>query len=171
MVRLRSPAPIMGDFPSGQRGQTVNLLSLTSVVRIHHPPPSEKHCTCSAFLLGRMVGRGRRCKNPGDSPLLPAVVVLAPEPSTRGEEVVTNPPHRRCFFAWWRGRPRPPIQEPGGFPASDRPVRHNFLFHTGGALIPPPHPHRRACCILHNSDGVFSPLTNPGNYAIIEDKK
>ena len=24
----------MGDFPSGQRGQTVNLLSLTSVVRI-----------------------------------------------------------------------------------------------------------------------------------------
>ena len=32
----------MGDFPSGQRGQTVNLLSLTSVVRIHHPPPSKK---------------------------------------------------------------------------------------------------------------------------------
>ena len=32
----------MGDFPSGQRGQTVNLLSLTSVVRIHHPPPTKK---------------------------------------------------------------------------------------------------------------------------------
>ena len=30
-----------GDFPSGQRGQTVNLLSLTSVVRIHHPPPKK----------------------------------------------------------------------------------------------------------------------------------
>ena len=30
-----------GDFPSGQRGQTVNLLSLTSVVRIHHPPPTK----------------------------------------------------------------------------------------------------------------------------------
>ena len=29
----------MGEFPSGQRGQTVNLLSLTSVVRIHLPPP------------------------------------------------------------------------------------------------------------------------------------
>ena len=47
LVRLRSPAPMsshnvnsyMGDFPSGQRGQTVNLLSLTSVVRIHHLPP------------------------------------------------------------------------------------------------------------------------------------
>ena len=31
----------MGDFPSGQRGQTVNLLSLTSVVRIHLPPPKK----------------------------------------------------------------------------------------------------------------------------------
>ena len=29
----------MGGFPSGQRGQTVNLLSTTSVVRIHHLPP------------------------------------------------------------------------------------------------------------------------------------
>ena len=27
----------MGEFPSGQRGQTVNLLSMTSVVRIHLP--------------------------------------------------------------------------------------------------------------------------------------
>ena len=52
MVRLRSPAPYWGDFPSGQRGQTVNLLSLTSVVRIHHPPPSKNHCICSGFLLG-----------------------------------------------------------------------------------------------------------------------
>ena len=34
--------PILGDFPSGQRGQTVNLLSLTSVVRIHHPPPTKR---------------------------------------------------------------------------------------------------------------------------------
>ena len=31
----------MGEFPSGQRGQTVNLLSLTSVVRIHLPPPEK----------------------------------------------------------------------------------------------------------------------------------
>ena len=28
-----------GEFPSGQRGQTVNLLSVTSMVRIHLPPP------------------------------------------------------------------------------------------------------------------------------------
>ena len=42
----------MGDFPSGQRGQTVNLLSLTSVVRIHHPPPKNPIGIClSGFLL------------------------------------------------------------------------------------------------------------------------
>ena len=31
----------MGVFPSGQRGQTVNLLSSTSVVRIHPLPPKK----------------------------------------------------------------------------------------------------------------------------------
>ncbi len=30
----------MGGFPSGQREQTVNLSSMTSVVRIHHLPPN-----------------------------------------------------------------------------------------------------------------------------------
>ncbi len=30
----------MGGFPSGQRGQTVNLLHIASVVRIHHHPLS-----------------------------------------------------------------------------------------------------------------------------------
>ena len=40
-VRLPLPAPILFvvGFPSGQRGQTVNLLSPTSMVRIHLPPP------------------------------------------------------------------------------------------------------------------------------------
>ena len=32
----------MEDFPSGQRGQTVNLLAVLSVVRIHHPPPTKE---------------------------------------------------------------------------------------------------------------------------------
>ncbi len=32
----------MGGFPSGQREQTVNLSSMTSVVRIHHLPPVVK---------------------------------------------------------------------------------------------------------------------------------
>ena len=33
----------MEEFPSGQRGQTVNLLLLASVVRIHPPPPYMKN--------------------------------------------------------------------------------------------------------------------------------
>ena len=31
----------MGEFPSGQRGQTVNLLAVLSVVQIHLPPPEK----------------------------------------------------------------------------------------------------------------------------------
>ena len=56
MVRLRSPAPyFMGEFPSGQRGQTVNLLSLTSLVRIQLPPPIKKHrLYVGVFLLLRI---------------------------------------------------------------------------------------------------------------------
>ena len=50
MVRLRSPAPAyMGEFPSGQRGQTVNLLSLTSLVRIQLPPPYKETDPCGRF--------------------------------------------------------------------------------------------------------------------------
>ena len=41
----------MGEFPSGQRGQTVNLLSLTSMVRIHLLPPNKKHPE-GCFLFG-----------------------------------------------------------------------------------------------------------------------
>ena len=49
----------MGDFPSGQRGQTVNLLSLTSVVRIHHPPPEKS--TAFAVLFSMMFACGKWC--------------------------------------------------------------------------------------------------------------
>ena len=33
----------MGEFPSGQRGQTVNLLRIASMVRIRPPPPQKNH--------------------------------------------------------------------------------------------------------------------------------
>ncbi len=39
----------MGDFPSGQRGQTVNLLASPSVVRIHHLPPEKSTCESKCF--------------------------------------------------------------------------------------------------------------------------
>ena len=45
----------MGEFPSGQRGQTVNLLRHASVVRIHLLPPSERirlNLRLGGFLFG-----------------------------------------------------------------------------------------------------------------------
>ena len=62
MVRLRSPAPYsLGEFPSGQRGQTVNLLSLTSLVRIQLPPPNKNTDPCGRyFYLVRELGEQLR---------------------------------------------------------------------------------------------------------------
>ena len=49
----------MGEFPSGQRGQTVNLLSSTSVVRIHPLPPEKPTCrNKSVFQLNPPVRAG-----------------------------------------------------------------------------------------------------------------
>ena len=36
---------VLDGFPSGQRGQTVNLLQIASVVRIHHHP----FCRCGSI--------------------------------------------------------------------------------------------------------------------------
>ena len=41
----------MGEFPSGQRGQTVNLLALPTVVRIHLPPPIPDVKTSGIFVI------------------------------------------------------------------------------------------------------------------------
>ena len=43
----------MEGFPSGQREQTVNLSSMTSVVRIHHLPPNARTYRkwCVLFVL------------------------------------------------------------------------------------------------------------------------
>ena len=38
IIGLPNCISYMGEFPSGQRGQTVNLLAVLSVVRIHFPP-------------------------------------------------------------------------------------------------------------------------------------
>ena len=51
----------MGVFPSGQRGQTVNLLSLTSVVRIHPLPPEKSIDFVGAFSMKRSLS-GTRSK-------------------------------------------------------------------------------------------------------------
>ena len=44
----------MGEFPSGQRGQTVNLLRFASMVRIRPPPPQKlRHQMVSELLYLR----------------------------------------------------------------------------------------------------------------------
>ena len=47
----------MGEFPSGQRGQTVNLLLIASVVRIHLPPPIPNTKVFGIFVFSRVYTR------------------------------------------------------------------------------------------------------------------
>ena len=45
----------MGEFPSGQRGQTVNLLQIASVVRIHLHPLALRACADVAQLAEQLI--------------------------------------------------------------------------------------------------------------------
>ena len=47
----------MEGFPSGQRGQTVNLLHLASMVRIHLPPPRWNELRSFLFFAEKTVTR------------------------------------------------------------------------------------------------------------------
>ena len=51
----------MGEFPSGQRGQTVNLLAVLSMVRIHLPPLEKLYIESVA---GWSSSEARRAHNP-----------------------------------------------------------------------------------------------------------
>ena len=51
----RSGQVHMEEFPSGQRGQTVNLLRFASVVRIHPPPPRNVPPVGGAFFISACV--------------------------------------------------------------------------------------------------------------------
>ena len=92
----------MGDFPSGQRGQTVNLLASPSVVRIHLPPPRRRskeifaptffccaeRCICTLF--------GFSCKTPVHVACLPQTAF--PSGLIYGQFLV--PPPEGGFFNW-----------------------------------------------------------------------
>ena len=68
------------EFPSGQRGQTVNLLATLSVVRIHSPPPNltlydDKTnvyqfltCGCSSVVEPRPSKPVARVRSPSPAP-------------------------------------------------------------------------------------------------------
>ena len=55
----------MDGFPSGQRGQTVNLLRFASVVRIHPPPPArrKRHIACDEFFYSKLIARSVCCSS------------------------------------------------------------------------------------------------------------
>ena len=65
---------IVGEFPSGQRGQTVNLLAMPSVVRIHSLPFRRKYP--SGINAGWSSLEARRAHNPkvGGSNPSPAII-------------------------------------------------------------------------------------------------
>ena len=70
----------MGGFPSGQRGQTVNLLQFASVVRIHLHPLAERH---QLNIAGWSSLEARRAHNPkviGSNPV-PATQFVSPDSS------------------------------------------------------------------------------------------
>ena len=64
------------DFPSGQRGQTVNLLALLSVVRIHHPPPTIYKVKCGCGGIGRRTRlRIWRLRRGGSTPFIRTIIL------------------------------------------------------------------------------------------------
>lgn len=76
----------MEGFPSGQREQTVNLSSMTSVVRIHHLPPNartyRKRCVLFVLPVGIVANRFGYCASP---PLLRSSQNLA-KPQNAGRK-------------------------------------------------------------------------------------
>ena len=65
------------DFPSGQRGQTVNLLALLSVVRIHHPPPTIYKVKCGCGGIGRRTRlRIWRLRRGGSTPFIRTTLLI-----------------------------------------------------------------------------------------------
>ena len=90
-VRIRPPAPTqlnMGEFQSGQMGQTVNLLAMPSVVQIHLPPPIKETSMRMSLLFGVKTvvdsnrGRLETCRGKSAMPLLEADkgMALFPQP-------------------------------------------------------------------------------------------
>ena len=65
--------PIMDGFPSGQRGQTVNLLATPSVVRIHHHPFALRK---KLHIAGWSSPEARRAHNPKVAGSNPAPAIL-----------------------------------------------------------------------------------------------
>ena len=88
----------MGGFPSGQRGQTVNLLQIASVVRIHlHPFQIHQSFGRGGFLIniaGWSSSEARRAHNPkvtGSNPVPATLYVLHAQIAQLVEQRTENP--------------------------------------------------------------------------------
>ena len=123
----------MGAFPSGQRGQTVNLLSTTSVVRIHPLPPKNGDPVrgCRFFLCS---GGWIRMAQATISCFCEAIHL---EPALGGAPVARR--NRRGFSAEKRIHPLPVPnpQRRWWAPRSDENMCRWHMFRGGPAAVPP----------------------------------
>ena len=113
----------MGEFPSGQRGQTVNLLAMPSVVRIHLPPPKSRNRICGSgiFVWNRWI-RSRAVVN--DMP----VACQSREGARSAERA--NPPSPWIIHV--SPRPGPPA---GGRIHLPRPIRNHVPIVKAGTGV------------------------------------
>ena len=87
----------MGGFPSGQRGQTVNLLQIASVVRIHLHPLAQAGAVPQGIRWYGGIGRRKGLKIPrgqpraGSSPATSTILNM-------GETL--NLQRFSCFILW-----------------------------------------------------------------------
>ncbi len=127
----------MGDFPSGQRGQTVNLLAMPSVVRIHHPPPKSRLQKRSAFYF---------CAFRYSPPRKPLALPHSLYPS---------PTHRKIRFR--RG-------DPCGRPwegQSPSPTHRKIHFRRGGRPCPPAGACTAFLIMCHCEASAYTGCGNP----------
>ena len=90
----------MDGFPSGQRGQTVNLLQIASVVRIHLHPLAERHNLITrGGAVWKLVGLiTRRSQVQILSPLLNAQIAQLVEQRTENPRVAGSIPALGIFI-------------------------------------------------------------------------
>ena len=102
----------MGRFPSGQRGQTVNLLQIASVVRIHLCPLGESQDKEIILSQQNLITRGgavwklvglitRRSQVQILSPLLNAQIAQLVEQRTENPRVAGSIPALGICSAFW----------------------------------------------------------------------
>ena len=123
----------MGEFPSGQRGQTVNLLLIASVVRIHLPPPAKDPpaSLVGFYWWGKIRGfEPTQIQHAGGMLAKPVQTLVFSLPLSIGKRAIesTFPVLRHQLrwwvFCWWgknRGFEPTQIQHAGGMLA--KPVR------------------------------------------------